>query len=149
MLNYGSISSKSLSINAFNFTPMEKLHRGNKLERLLRAEGVNFMELSSKIEWRGKRHINRMTLYNWFKDPDLPIDKILAVAKVMPEVAEAFDEIDTTGQLMDQQADYLKEEGTLSAECQKQINYWRNQAIKMHHRVMELQDTIIELKTAQ
>lgn len=149
MLKSRRITSKVLSISTFNFTPMETKHRGNKLERLLRAEGVNFMDLSSKIKWKGKTHINRMTLYNWFRDPDLSIDKILAVAKVMPMVADAFDELDVSSQIMDREAEYMKQEGTLTIECQKQINYWRNQAIKMQHRVMELQDTIIELKTQQ
>lgn len=141
--------SKVLSINAFSFTPMEtQQHRGNKLERILRAEGVNFVDLAGKIKWRGKRHINRMTLYNWFKDESLSIEKIMAVAKQVPAVADAFKEIDVKSQLMDQEADYLKAEGQMSIECQKQINYWRNQTIDLQRRVMELQETIIDLKTA-
>lgn len=138
-----------LSINTFSFTSMESTrHRGNKLERILRAEGTNFVDLASKIKWKGKRGINRMTLYNWFKDANLSIDKVMAVAKHAPEVADAFDEIDVTSQLMDQEADYLKQEGTLSIECQKQINYWRQQTIDCQRRIMELQSTIIDLKTA-
>lgn len=123
-------------------------HRGNKLERVLRAEGTNFVDLASKIKWKGKRGINRMTLYNWFKDANLSIDKVMAVAKHAPEVADAFNEIDVTSQLMDQEAEYLKQEGSLSIECQKQINYWRAETIALQRRVMELQETIIDLKTA-
>ena len=141
--------SKVLSINTFSFTSMEiPNHRGNKLERTLRAEGINFVELASKIRWKGKGHINRMTLYNWFKDENLSIDKIMAVAKHIPAVADAFDEIDVQSQLMDAEADYLKKEGTLSIECQKQISYWRQQTIDLQRRGMELQETIIDLKTA-
>lgn len=137
-----------LSINAFSFTTMEtNTHRGKKLERTLRAEGVNFVDLASKIAWKGKRHINRMTLYNWFKDESLSIDKIMAVAKLVPSVADAFEEIDVTAKLMDQEAEYLKQEGALTIECQKQINYWRNEAIALQRRVMELQETIIDLRT--
>lgn len=138
-----------LSINTFSFTTMEtSKHRGNKLERVLRAEGTNFVDLASKIKWKGKRGINRMTLYNWFKDANLSIDKVMAVAKHAPEVADAFNEIDVTSQLMDQEAEYLKQEGSLSIECQKQINYWRAETIALQRRVMELQETIIDLKTA-
>lgn len=142
-------TSNVLSINAFNFTTMEKqTHRGNKLERALRAEGINFVDLASKISWKGKGHINRMTLYNWFKDEDLAIDKIMAVAKHVPAVAEAFTEIDVKSQLMETAAEYLKQDGGLSIECQKQINYWRDQYIAATRRITELQDTIITLKTA-
>lgn len=128
---------------------MEKqLHRGKKLERVLRAEAVNFAQLAGKISWKGKSHINRMTLYNWFQDESLSIDKIMAVAKHVPAVADAFDEIDLQDHLMEKEAEYLKQEGTLSIECQKQINYWRDQTIKLQQRVMQLQDTIIDLRTA-
>jgi len=127
---------------------MEKgKHRGNKLERILRAEAVNFAQLAGQIQWRGKTHINRMTLYNWFQDPELSVEKIMAVAKRVPAVAEAFDELDLNNQVMEKAAQELKESGTLTIECQKQINYWRNQTISLQQRVMELQETIIDLKT--
>jgi len=150
MQNYARIMPKVLSINAFNFTSMETTtHRGNKLERVLRAEAINFVDLAARISWKGKRHINRMTLYNWFKDEDLALDKIMAVAKHVPAVAEAFDEIDIKQHLMDKEVDYLKSEGTLSIECQKQINYWRDQTIALQRRVMELQDTILDLRLSK
>ncbi len=138
-----------MSISTFNFTLMEKgkNHRGNKLERILRAENVNFVQLASQISWRGKSHINRMTLYNWFQNPDLSIDKILAVAKHVPAVADAFDELDLSTHVMEREAQQLKESGTLTIDCQKQINYWRDQTISLQRRVMELQETIITLKT--
>lgn len=148
MQNYALNTSKRLSISAFNFTAMETtIHRGKKLERVLRAEAVNFVDVASRITWKGKRHINRMTLYNWFKDENLDVEKIMAVAKLVPAVAEAFDEIDLKQHLMEKEADYLKTEGTLSIECQKQINYWRDQTITLQRRVMELQDRILDLRT--
>lgn len=141
--------SKVLSISAFNFTSMEtKHHRGNRLERALRAEGVNFVELATKIKWKGKHGINRMTLYNWFKDENLGIDKVMAVAKHVPSIAEVFTELDVKQQLMDDEVNYMKQEGVLTIECQKQINYWRGETIALQRRVMELQETIINLKSA-
>lgn len=148
MQNCAPNMSKTLSMNQFNFTCMETTtHRGNKLERVLRAEAINFVDLAGRISWKGKGHINRMTLYNWFKDENLDIEKIMAVAKLVPAVAEAFDEIDIKQHLMEKEADYLKTEGTLSIECQKQINYWRDQTITLQRRVMELQDRILDLRT--
>jgi hypothetical protein len=70
----------------------------------------------------------------------------MAVAKVVPAVSTAFDEIDLKPQLMDQEAEYLKQEGTLTIECQKQINYWRDQTISLQRRVMELQESLLDAK---
>lgn len=124
----------------------KQLHRGKKLERVLRAEAVNFAQLAGKISWKGKSHINRMTLYNWFQDDNLSVEKISAIAKLVPAVADAFDEIDVQEHLMEKEVEYLKQEGSLSIECQKQINYWRDQTIKLQQRVMELQDAIIDMR---
>lgn len=138
-----------MSISHFNFTAMEKeTHRGKKLERILRGTKQSLAGLAGKIRYKNKIGINRMTLYNWFEDPQLSIDKILAVAKQVPEVAEAFTELELTRFTMEQEANYLKESGTLSIECQKQINYWRNETISLQRRIMELQETIITLKSA-
>lgn len=123
-------------------------HRGKKLERLLRAEAVNFKGLADSIKWRGRSKIHRMTLYNWFEDEHLSIDKILAVAKQVPAVLQAFDDLDLQQRTMENEADYLKTSGTLTIECQKQINYWRDQTISLQRRIMELQETIITLKSA-
>lgn len=139
-----------MSTKGFYVYPMENHppHRGNRLERTLRAEGVNFVDLASKIQYKGKTRINRMTLYNWFKDENLGVDKIIAVAKHVPAVADAFAEIDIESQIMDKKAEKLKSIGTMSIECQKQINYWRTQTFELQRRVMDLQETIIGLKTA-
>lgn len=50
---------KVLNIRPFNFTSMETLHRGEKLERALRAEGTNLVESASARKFYQHHQVSR------------------------------------------------------------------------------------------
>lgn len=52
-------------------------NRGKILEEAIRESGQNLKTLADKVG------VNRNTFYLWFKDPELPVDKMLQVAQVI------------------------------------------------------------------
>jgi hypothetical protein len=145
---------KSLGINAFNFDTMEhNPHTGKRLEKALRREGVNFKHLSGRIVVHGKRGVDRNTIYNWFKDEKLSMEKVAAVVAQVPMIKDDFPELDVNASVMEQQADYLATPKDTPNECLKYVeefrlqrDHWRSQYEAMLKRCLELQDRIIELQ---
>jgi hypothetical protein len=126
-------------------------HTGKRLEKALRREAVNFKHLSGRINLYGKRGVDRNTLYNWFKDENLSMEKVAAVVAQVPMIKDDFPELDATA--MEQQADYLTTPNNTPNECLKYVeefriqrDHWRGQYEAMLKRCLELQDRIIELQ---
>lgn len=148
------IMCKCLGISAFNFNTMEnQSHTGSRLEKALRREGVNFRHLSGRIVIHNKRGVDRNTLYNWFKDAKLSMEKVAAVVSQVPMIKDDFPELDVNASVMEQQADYMVTPNDTPNECLKYVeefrlqrDHWRSQYEAMLKRCLELQDRIIELQ---
>lgn len=139
----------TLIVSVFNFTRMEhsNQHRGDKLANALRSRSVNLKKLADSIVYNGKTGIDRGTLYNWFTDENLAMDKIVAIAVQEPRICEDFAEIELSA-VNEERGKYIKPTG-FSAECRKEIDYWKDQYIAMTTEVMNLQSELLKLRTAE
>jgi predicted transcriptional regulator len=101
------------------------MHRGEKIEKAVRASGIPISLLAKKLK------LTRRTVYNIFEDPDAEIDIILQIGKIINyDFSKDFPKLimKNYALLEDPQAEYGSK--TIK-ELREEVEYWKGKYIHL------------------
>lgn len=110
-----------------NFVTM--IHRGEIVEQAVRKSGFPIAELARRMK-RSRRHV-----YNLFENPNVSLDVILEVGKVIHhDFSEEFKEL-RNHQVSDHAEEYV-------IETDNNVEYWKNKYLLLLEKYNELLERI-------
>ena len=59
------------------------IHRGEILQKAIAKSGKTISEISRNVYYKNRRGVSRQTIYDWFHQPNLSVDIMLEVGKVI------------------------------------------------------------------
>jgi len=109
-------------------------HAGEAVEKVVRRQGFKLTELAQQL------NVNRRTLYNWFRQPDLSIEIVCRIGSVIrhdfsKELPEAFQK---SGIHFLDAHDHA---AGMGQENPQTIHYWMNKYIDLLEKYNHLLDT--------
>lgn len=100
-------------------------HRGKILEEAIREKGYTFTSAAKRAK------ISRRTLYNYFEDPDLSMQKIAQIDEVLVlGLDKKFTNLSNY--------DYLLADSTQSSTDESSPTYWRKKYIELLEKYTKL-----------
>jgi len=103
-------------------------HRGERLRKFFDTNGIKYAQVARDLG------INKNTIHNWMSYPHLDDVHLIAISKRHPDIKDIFPEIAWAAlkEFTAAQVNVPAEEyGSLSVDCIKKIDHWKNKYISL------------------